>query len=338
MLKFAHFLKEANLSGGSGDVGERHFNSYIAPWLSGGSKDKEQPPAYELGSSHRTRDMSLPAGTKFVITGHAGKVNGTHHVNIKTEHGEETTIPVTRIKKPQVGRAGKSQEEVENYQINTVHEGITKHLEKTGQKEVNMKLPDGTIIKAAGARKVVPEDYKGLGYKPKADMIIYDSNNKPVHFVSLKGHSYQQFGGVSHLANHPVIKKAIDLFKKHRESSDNKTTAIHYDLDTSNPEHREIQQKSLYGKDHGGEYGLSNVHAVYQGDISVSSHDDGSLVLNASKTYSNKKNSAESDTGPGMKILARPSSDRSDAGMKKTRIMVAPSGLRPNSKNVEQND
>jgi len=39
-----------------------------------------------------------------------------------------------------------------------------------------------------------------------------------------------------------------------------------------------------------------------------------------------------------MKILARPSSDRSDAGMKKTRIMVVPSGLRPNSKNVEQND
>jgi hypothetical protein len=28
-----------------------------------------------------------------------------------------------------------------------------------------MKLPDGTTIRAAGARKVVPEDYKDLGYK-----------------------------------------------------------------------------------------------------------------------------------------------------------------------------
>lgn len=330
MLKFAHFLKEANLTG-TGVEGERHFNTYIAPWLSGGDKNKEQSPDYELGSSHKTRAGVLPRGTRFVITGHAGKVGDTHHVNIRTEHGEETAVPVTRIKKPNVGRAGKNPEEVEDYQISTIHNAITKHLESAGQKEATIHLPDGTSVKAAGARKVVASDYKSLGYKPKADMILYDKDNNPIHYASLKGHSYQQFGGVSHLADHPVIKKVTELLKKTAE----KRSAKHYDLDASDPQEREVMQKSLFGKEHGGEHGLSNVHAVYQGDINVKKNADNSLRLAASETYSNKANSAKSDTGPEMKILARPTTGRSDLGIKHTRVMVAPKKLRPNSENIE---
>lgn len=332
MLKFTQFLKEANISA-SKSAGERHFRQYVEPWLPGNPRHGE---SHKLGSASNIKGQKIPAGTSVSITGHAGVVNGVHHVHVETEHGETATIPVTRLQKPAVGRAGKNPEQVEDYQINTIHQGITKHLEETGKKEVPLHLPDGTTVNVAGARKVTSSDFKHLGYKPKADVIFHDKDNNPVHYASLKGHSYQQYGGITHLADHPVIKKAVELFKKHKEGS-NTSAPLHFNLDSNNPEHREIMQKSLFGKDHGKEHSLTNVHAVYQGDISINKHKSGGLSLTASKSYSNKENSAKSDTGPDMKILARAASDRSDAGLKNARVMVAPRALRPNSKNVEDN-
>jgi hypothetical protein len=333
MLKFLQFIKEANISA-SGSAGERHFRQYVEPWLPGNPKHGE---SHKLGTTFNLKGQKIPAGTSVSITGHAGVVNGVHHVHIETEHGETATIPVTRLQKPAVGRAGKNPEQVEDYQINSIHQGITKHLEETGKKETPLRLPDGTTVNVAGARKVTSSDFKHLGYKPKADVILYDKDNNPVHYASLKGHSYQQYGGITHLASHPIIKKAVELFKKHRESSGNTSAPLHFDLDPNKPEHREIMQKSLFGKDHGSAHGLTNVHAVYQGDINIAKSKSGELSLTASKTYSNRENSSKADTGPDMKILTRAASDRSDAGLKNARVMVAPSALRPNSKNVENN-
>jgi len=339
MLKFRQFIIEKNISGGKND-GERHFSQYIEPWLPGNPRHGE---SHILGTAFNTKNLKIPAGTSVTITGHAGVVNGTHHVHIETEHGETATIPVTRLQKPNAGRAGQDPEKVENYQIDTIHEGITKHLEKTGQKEVPLHLPDGTVINVAGARKVVPDDYKGLKYKPKADVIFYDKDNKPVHFASLKGYTQQQYGGISHIVDHPVVKRALEAFKstitRVGKTADGKIKPMHYTLNPSKPEERALSHQSMYGKDHGEEFGLSNVHAVYKGNISVKPSEDGRLVLNATKSYSNKKNNKDSDIDENISIFAKHTSGRRDAGMENTRIGFFPKSVRPNAPDVrEQND
>lgn len=337
MLKFSQFLKEANISG-SGSQSERHFAKYVEPWLPGNARHGET--IHELGTTHKVGNDTIPAGTRVAITGHAGQIKGVHHVNVETEHGTTATIPVSKLKKPPVGRVGKNPEEVEDYQIKTVHEGITKHLQSTGQKETTVHLPDGTTVNVAGARKVVPEDYKGLGYKPKADMILYDKEGKPVHYASLKGHTQQQYGGVTHLSQHPVVKKAVELFKRHVEnrSTDSKgrIPPMHYQLDPADPVEKSIIHQSMFGKDHGKGYGLSNVHAVYQGDMHVKPNNDKSLSLSisSSKFYSNKNNNKDSDVAPNVTILAKHASDRNDLGIKNTRINVSPLSARPNAVGV----
>jgi hypothetical protein len=336
MLKFLQFIKEANISGSKSD-GERHFSQYIEPWLPGNPRHGE---SHKLGTAFSTRNQKIPAGTSVSITGHAGVVNGVHHVHVETEQGETATIPVTRLQKPAVGRAGKNPEEVEDYQIDAIHSGITKHLEETGKKEVPLHLPDGTVINVAGARKVVADDYKGLKYKPKADVIFYDKDNKPVHYGSLKGYSQQQYGGVSHLVNHPIVKNALETFKntiaKVGRDAAGKIKPMHYTLNPSDPEERKLIHQSMFGKEHGNEYGLSNVQGVYTGNISVKPAENGRLTLTATKSYSNKENSEKSDIDRNVSIFARHAKGRRDAGMQDTRIIVSPKSIRPNAPDVRE--
>lgn len=102
MLKFGHFLSEANVAG-SGPNAERHFNKYVAPWLPGNSRFGES--GHKLASSVRHGNTTIPADTDIKIVKHVGTQNGIHHIEVETSHGESMVIPVNKLRKLHV--AGK---------------------------------------------------------------------------------------------------------------------------------------------------------------------------------------------------------------------------------------
>jgi hypothetical protein len=102
MLKFIHFLREANVSG-QGPNAARHYSKYVEPWLPGNSRYGES--GQKLASSVRYGNSTIPAGTDITILGHAGIKNGVHHIEVRTGHDETLTIPVNKLKKLHV--AGK---------------------------------------------------------------------------------------------------------------------------------------------------------------------------------------------------------------------------------------
>jgi hypothetical protein len=78
----------------------------------------------------------------------------------------------------------------------------------------------------------------------------------------------------------------------------------------------------MYGKNFGGEHGVSNVHRILGGHIDMQNRDDGGLDVKPTSMYSNMQNSDKSDLVPS-KIMIRNSSDRNDMGIPNSRIFAA---------------
>ncbi len=331
MLRFKTFITEMGALVSRGSRIDYEHQKYIAPYLPSGSKHTGEP-THELNSSHRIKggEEVFKKGDKVKLHG-VKDVDGIRHIDVETAEGKRALIPANKLNK--VGaRAGSDPEAAENAQISAIHDHITKHLARTGQTSTTINLPDGTKIRAAGIKKVTTTEGK---YKPKADAYFHDEDGKPVHYMSLKSNTYQQYGGVSHLANHPTVKKAIEPLKS--AAADN-SKPHHYSLDPKNSaDDRNLIHQSMYGKNFGKEHSVSNVHAIYRGNIALGSNEDNSMTMTASSFSSNKNNNENSDYVPA-KILSRPDQNRSDLGIKQRRIIVAPQHLRPNSTEVKSND
>lgn len=331
MLKFRQFITEMGALVAKGKRVDYEHQKYIEPFLPGNSKHTGNP-THELNSDHYIKggDKIFSKGDKVILHG-IKDIDGVRHVEVSSENGNKHLIPANKLNK--VGaRAGTNPEAAEDAQIAAIHEHITKHLAKTGQSSTTIHLPDGTKIKAAGIKKITSTEGK---YKPKADAYFHDEQGKPVHYMSLKSNTYQQYGGVSHLSDHPTVKKAAPLLKA---ASENNSKAHHFSLNpTSSAQDRELIHKSMYGKEFGKEHGVSNVHAIYRGNISFSPNEDNSLNMKAFSFSSNKNNNETSDYVPA-KILSRTDQNRNDLGIKQRRILVVPTSLRPNSLEVKHND
>ena len=328
MLKFRHFIVEMAALKSRGNRLEYEHGKYLAPYLPGGKLHTGNP-THELNTSHTAKggEELFKKGENVSIHG-VKDIDGVRHLEVKNAEGKTGVIPANKLNKVG-GRASKDQEAAENAQIAAIHEHITKHLAKTGQPSAEIHLPDGTKVRVAGIKKVTTTEG---GYKPKADAYFHDENGKPVHYMSLKSNTYQQYGGVSHLAKHPTVEKATEPLKA-AAAENNKPH--HYSLDPDkSAEDRDLIHKSMYGMNHGKEYGVSNVHAIYRGNIGFNSNEDNSLSMTSSSFSSNKNNSEKSDYVPA-KILSRPAQDRNDLGTKQRRILVVPTSLRPNSTEVK---
>lgn len=306
--------------------GEDHFRKYMQPnhLEKNDYRFVGQHSHIPSGSTVKLRDVFERDGHRFAHVDHEGE---THQVR------------VDQFNKPAgVGRAGKNQEAVEDSQVSDIHKRIQQQLAKTGKKTVRLHFDDGTHVDAAGFKKVTSDNAKEMGYndkgKPKSDAFFHDENGNPIHHVSLKGHSQQQWGGVSHMTDHPAVQqgmKDIKRYAKYEGLDDGlPIRAAHYELDDEHPDHRDLIHKSMYGKNFGGEHGVSNVHRILGGHIDMQNRDDGGLDVKPTSMYSNMQNSDKSDLVPS-KIMIRNSSDRNDMGIPNSRVFVAPKFLRKNS-------
>ena len=331
MLKFRHFIVEMAALKSRGNRLEYEHGKYLAPYLPGGKLHTGNP-THELNTSHTAKggEELFKKGENVSIHG-VKDIDGVRHLEVKNAEGKTGVIPANKLNKVG-GRASKDQERAEAEQIAKIHEHITNHLAKTGQTSTMVEFPDGTKAKVAGIARVNETDKNGR--KVKADAYFHDENGKPVHYMSLKSNTFQQYSGVSDIAHHPTIKDAVK--KLGSAAAKDTSKAHHYSLEPENsPEHKKIIHQAMYGTEHGGAFGNNNVHAIYRGNIGLSPNESGGLTLSASTFSSNKNNSEKSDYVPA-KIVRRNASDRNDMGIKNSRVGIFSAHYRKNT--VETKD
>lgn len=344
MFKFGEYLTEKTeirkAMSASGVNAQRHYDQYIKDYLPGDSTSKHAPGTHQLASDHvdPKTGVKFPAGTRVELVHHEVK-NGVHHVTVGDENGNTSVVRASKLAKN--GNA-RNPEQVENDQIAQIQNGIDLHRKNTGKGSIRVRFGDDNHIEAAGIRKVTPDQWKELGYNgrgaPKADAYFHDENGKPTHFISLKGTRHQQWGGSTHIANHPAVQRAIsaitDRLGKERAADPEFSGAIRHTLDPEDEHDKDLVYRSMYGQNHGSAYGLSNVHRIIGGDISLVPNENGELNLNSTKSYTNR-NGNDSDIHPDTSVIFRTAKDRNNHGLG-GRVLIGPTEVRPNAKLADE--
>jgi hypothetical protein len=347
MLKFRSFLSgqldEVAIKSGINDKHtKRHIEKYLNPnWREEHRYEvnASDHPVFEKGS--RVRAVGEPR------VGNPKKREDPNHYYVDAQdpaHPErQSSIKLSHLEKPAIGRAGKDQEKLERSQIDHLQNAIQAAIKANRGKPIRMHVGGGKHVEVDGIKKVE-------GEKPKADAYLHDKAGNKVHWMSLKGKQFQQFGGTKGLEKHPSMMRALEHLKNARETfhsdSRGKYTnnpvlptghAYHVNLDhANNLEDRDLIHKEMYGLDHGKEHGKNNVHAIYGGDtinIKKTNHPDGNVYeFDPDAVYSNMHNNSDSDVADA-KVLVTPREEKNQHGTG-GRVMVAPTYLSPNSKDA----
>jgi hypothetical protein len=343
MLKFRSFLveqlDEATIDSGiNAKDTQRHIDKYLNPEL----RSKREYTIAKAG------DHPFEAGSKVTVTGEPRLPRGREkagHYHVDVDNGKfQGSVPLNALEKPGgMGRTGKDPEKLERSQIGQLRNAIQAAIKANRGKPIRMHVGGGKHVEVNGIEKIE-------GEKPKADAYLHDAEGKPVHWMSLKGKQFQQFGGTTGLTNHPSMKRALEHLKNAKETfhpdSHGQYTgnpvlptghAYHVNLDhVNNLEDRDLIHKEMYGINHGKEHGKNNVHAVYGGDtisIKKTNHPDGNVYeFNPDAVYSNMHNNANSDAADA-KVLVTPREEKNQHGTG-GRVMVAPTYLSPKSKDA----
>lgn len=221
-------------------------------------------------------------------------------------------IPMSHFHKPKLLMKRTSDTlKTETAQINSIKSQIDKAMQENGGNPVRIKTADGKVHEVAGI--------KAVGGKKKADAFLHDAQGNPVHYMSLKGDTYQQWGGYTDVFDHQKMKNVISQFQelKSKLSPDEGTlpagSIYHYSLDKNDPEDRKIIMRAMYGKDHGGEHGENNVNAIYGGNtVELRKGDDGIHTLHTNALHVNRNDDTSDVTD--AKIMLHKSTGHSQAG------------------------
>lgn len=241
-------------------------------------------------------------------------------------------IPMSHFKKPAISRAGKNQQKLEQEQINFLQKAIEEKMKANGNKPIKVKTPDGQIHEVAGIKSV-------QGGWPKADAYLHDKDGNPVHWMSLKGDKFQQWGGYKDIEKSPLMQSYIEKLQQHKEKIAPgekylpKGAAYHISLDANNPEQRELLHKSMYGKNHGGDYGPDNVHAIYSGNtIGFKETEPGIHELDPTALYTNRNDKTSDAANAKILLTYRAGMNQQGTG---GRVMVSHMGNVGNSKDID---
>jgi hypothetical protein len=204
--------------------------------------------------------------------------------------------------------------EKEAGQILALDTSIKEHLD--GQPFI--KLVVGTrVVNAAGIIKVAGN--------VKADAQIVDETGTPVAWISLKDgngpRGFGQWGGVNHLGRDPDVMKFVqDLKSKVGPEISRGPT---YGATITNDR---LKALTCFGKDFGGQPGISNVDLILQGHPTLKKGTRGSYVITGAHSWYN----GDIPQGEYEPVLtARFAPDRNDFGIKSARITAYPNAGRP---------
>jgi len=163
---------------------------------------------------------------------------------------------------------------------------------------------------------------------PKSDFHLVDTNGKEVVWISHKDGSrakdFQQWGGLSRskepkLANHPETKAFIEeLLKIYPNGLPNATTIARGIKD------KKLKMLSVYGNEYGQPFSRQNTTLMLKGQVKLNKVSNY-YTITATHTHVNGEE-MKGDYEPIFMAIYK--GDRSDFGVKGTRIVIAPAGSR----------
>jgi len=119
---------------------------------------------------------------------------------------------------------------------------------------------------------------------PKSDF-HFTYKGRPVMFIShkagKKASDYQQYGGTTcksgeSICSHKEVIRFIDQIKEKYPDGMPPGVSLWKSIEDA-----ELKKMALFGADYGGEYGINNVNALYQGSITIAPGENNTYILNA---------------------------------------------------------
>ena len=147
--------------------------------------------------------------------------------------------------------------------------------------------------------------------------ISHKAGNKPKHF--------QQWAGVATFKEHP---ETISFVRDVEQWLARNDTDLTKKTLTRNINDNVLKQLAMYGNDFSKEYGINNVTAIMQGNISLIENDSVYEIKSSAQLYANGELPLD-DYEPCF--VVRLDSRRNDMGLKNSRFLIYPTGGRRSS-------
>jgi hypothetical protein len=224
------------------------------------------------------------------------------------------------VKTPEFGGKGEGASTAkEDAALMSLRDQIKSAKKKEGSATINIRVGTTTYEVA---------DAASTPGTPKSDFHLLDANGKEIVWISHKDGSterdFQQWGGMSEskepkIYSHPESQQFIkDMLKLYPKGLPNATTVAR------KIKNFQLKNMAVYGNEFGGEYSRQNVTLMLQGSVKLSKNGN---VYKITATHTH-------DNGETMKggyepvFMAIYKGDRSDFGIKGTRVVIAPYGCR----------
>lgn len=207
----------------------------------------------------------------------------------------------------------------EDRALSSLRDQIEEAKKKQKSSTINVKIKNKTY-------KVY--DAASTPGTPKSDFHLLNVNNEEVVWISHKDgrteKDFQQWGGMSQrsepaIYSHQEVQSFIrDLKNLYPDGLPNATTLARKIKDDR------LKNMSVYGNEFGGSYSRQNVTITLQGNISLTQSGQNYELT----AYHTHVNGEELQGGYEPCFMAIFKGDRSDFGVKGTRIVIAPIGSR----------
>ena len=208
----------------------------------------------------------------------------------------------------------------ESQAISEISEAIAESIAEFGG-PIPIKIGNEVYRNITGVRKTPGT--------PKSDFELFDASGESVIWISHKDgkgpRDFQQWGGISQkveptIAGHPETRGFIDQLNKVYPKGLPPADAVYHRIKDN-----DLKMLSVYGNQYGKNLGPQNVTVLLQGPVGLKKS-GRYYILTANHVHFNGE-SVDSD-GFEPVIMAVYKGDRSDAGIKGTRITIMPIGGR----------
>jgi len=237
-----------------------------------------------------------------------------YSTQIQAIGGQRLAYPADFFKTPEFGGKGAgSGTSAEDAELRSLNKQFEKIKEQDGVQEI-------TLIVGKRQYKVASAD--STPGTPKSDFHLLDSMGNEVVWISHKdgrrAKDVQQWGGISKakepaIFSHPETQKFIDdLKREYPNGLPRATTLMRKIKDTK------LKNLSVYGNQFGQVLGRQNVSILLQGPVKLVKKGN-SFALNANRVHVNG-DTLTGDYEPVFAAIYK--GDRSDAGVKGTRIVI----------------
>ena len=229
------------------------------------------------------------------------------------------TFKLTNLRKTSEFGGGVDRTRVEKNELDSLNQQIEIIKEDEGSDTINLKVDD-YVYEVAKAEKTPGT--------PKSDFHLLDNKGKEVVWIShkdgTKASDFQQWGGISKkvepvlYAYEEVQDFVADLKKKYSDGLPPATTLYRKIVKS------ELKMKSIYGNQYGDALGRQNVSIVMQGPVKLVKRGKN-YELSANHVHLNGDD-IEGSYEPVLMAVYK--GDRSNEGLKGTRLSISPFGSR----------